>query len=152
MDVSVYDHAYAFAKPASKNDIGGLAGDAGKREQFVHFIGHNPAKIGDEFTCGANNGLCFIAKESRRTQFRFAFYWLESSEMLRAWVLGEQSRRHHVHADVGALCGEDGGYDEFPGALVVQGAGDVGIEPVQALQHVIDSSGGEWVVALQRGW
>jgi len=73
MDVVVHHYAYAFAKPSSKNDIRILRATPGKREEFCPFHRHDPAKIGDDLLRRANDGFALLAKEARRTKFRFQF-------------------------------------------------------------------------------
>jgi len=52
----------------------------------------------------------------------------------RAGPAGEEVRRDHVHARVGALGGQHGGHQQFPGVGVVQGGNGLGISEAQALE------------------
>ena len=59
----------------------------------------------------------------------------------------EELRGHHVDANVGALGGEDGGDEEFPGGAMGEGALDVGVGFVEGFEDGGDAVGGE-VAAL----
>ena len=57
----------------------------------------------------------------------------------RARELTEESGRHHIHALVRALRGEDRGGEQLPGVAVVELAGDVAVVTVQPTQDKADA-------------
>ncbi len=73
-----------------------------------------------------DDGFRFVAEEAGGLDLRLEFFGREGGEILRSGVAREKRGGDHVHARIGALGGEDGGDQQFPGAVVGEGAGGAG--------------------------
>jgi hypothetical protein len=91
----------------------------------------------------STRALGLVAKEAGRADDVLELGRVGGRQGLGRGPAAEEDRRHHVHAHVGALSGQDGGGEKLEGVLVVELAGRVGIEPLQS----IDDGGGDGAAA-----
>ena len=95
--------------------------------------------------------LRLVAEETGGADIRLELFRLQRGEVLRRGIFLEQLRRHHVHANVGALRGENGGDQEFPGIVVMQRALHIRIALVETLKNLVYTVGSDRVIALGGG-
>src|SRR5207247_6934163 len=85
----------------------------------------------DQHLGHADDRFRLVAEEPGALDLPLEHSGVRARVVARTPVLGEQVRGHLVHADVGALGGEDRGNEELEGVGVVQGARGSGIGPLQ---------------------
>ena len=121
----------------------------GTVEEFVHGVGDLSAEIVDDYFFAAPTmDLDLLRKNPVDLMSGSSCFGSDGGEVLGSGVLFEDDRRHHVHACVRALGGEDGCDEEFPGAGVVESALDVGITGVETGEDFVYAIWSDGVVAL----
>jgi len=148
--VSVDYDAVGFAEPRAEDDVSSFAGDARDGQELVHFVGNLAAEIFDDRAGSADDRLGFVTEKSGGLDIGFEFFGMQGREVLWRWVLLKDDGRDHVHADVGALRGEDGGDEEFPCAGVREGAGGAGVHFVEAGEDLGHALWCDGIVSLRR--
>src|SRR5207248_9341988 len=103
IDMRVHDHTFSFAKPGTEDDVGGFASRSGYGEKLLHFVGHLPTKLVNDFLPRTDNRLGFVTKESSRANFRLKFFRLEGRKVLWRRIFLEETGRDHVYAYIGTL-------------------------------------------------
>ncbi len=132
MDVRVHDYAFILLEPRAQHYVGGFARHSGQGQKLVHLIGNLAAEITHDLLRRADHGFRFVAEEAGRANIGLELFGLERGKILNRRIFPEQLGRNHIHANVGRLGGKDGRDQQLPRALVMQGAGDVGIETCRA--------------------
>jgi len=142
-DVRVDDDAGGDAVPGAKDDVRGLARDAGELRHLVDGFGNFAVEFVHEDTRGGNDVLCFGTEEARalddlldgrRVGFRERFGGREEPE---------EFGRRLVDADVCGLRGEDGGDGQLERVAVVERADDVGVGLAECVEDGGDAFGRE---------
>ena len=103
--------------------------------------GISPPKSLRIFLRRADHRLGLVVEEAGGPDVLRQFVLAGGGEILNGRVFLEQAGRHHVHALVGALRGEDGGDQQLPGVRMMQRAGDVGVHLVQRREDFFDAGG-----------
>ena len=140
-DVGVYDDAFGFAVGYAEDYAGGFAGGAGDGEEFGHGLWDFAVELlADDAAC-ALDGLCLVVVEASGADELFDGFDGSFGHALWRGVGGEELRRDHVDAGVGALGGEDGGYEQLPGRRVDEGALGAGVGFAEDFQDGLDALG-----------
>ena len=105
----------AFPIGHAENDVGGLAGRAGNGDEFGEGVGDFAVESLDDGLGRALDGLGLVAEEAGGADEVFELGKRRLGHGRGGREALEQLRRDHVDADVGALRGEDGGDEQFPG-------------------------------------
>ena len=92
-------------------------------------------EILDDTFAGAHDGFRFVAKEAGGADFLFEFAGIGVGEVFWRLVFLVERFGDFVHADVGALRGEDRGDQQLERVFVFQLAGCFGIGFVELLQN-----------------
>jgi len=142
-DVGVDYHTFSFAEADSENDIGGLAGSAGDGDQLGESLWDFAVEFLEDFTGCALDGFGLVAEETGGADEFFEFWKRRFRHCGRVREAAKEFRGHHVDADVGALGGEDGGDQQFPGRAMREGALDVGVGFVEGFEDCGNAIGGK---------
>src|SRR5450759_678131 len=105
--VSVDDYAFVLPERVAKDDVCGLASDAGKLDESVHRIWHLAVVALDQSLAESDQALRLVAEEPRALDDLLQFFRRRIGERDGRWKSVKEQRRHHVHALVGALCAQD---------------------------------------------
>ena len=144
--MSIDNYAFVLLEPRSEDDVGSLASDSGEGQQFIHCLGNVAAEVGDYFSRGANDRFRFVAEEASRVDIGLQLLRFERGEILNRRILCEDHRRDLIYSNVGRLRGENGGYQQFPGAAVGESAGYSRIHLVKAGYDLAHALGGQGIV------
>ena len=125
-DVGVDDHAVRGVPDFAQDDVGGFAADAGDFDEQLHGVGHFAVVLGEDFDGSALEGFGFVAVKTCAVDGFFDLFDGGVGEVLLGWELGEEAWGYFVDSGVGALGGQDGGYQEFPGVGVEEAAFGIG--------------------------
>ena len=142
-DVRIDYNAFGFAETDAEDDVGGFAGRSGDRNQLGESLRNLVAEVFDQLAGCAMDGFGLVVEEAGGAYEGFEFRQSGFGHSGRGREAAEQLRGHHVDAHVRALCGEDGGDQEFPGRAMEEGALDVGIGFVEGFEDGGDAAGGE---------
>ena len=141
VDVRIHDHAFVLLEPCAEHDVGGLAGYAGQSEKLIHLIGHLAAEITHDLFCGSHHRLRFVAKKAGRADVGLELFGLEGREILTVgYFLNSSGVTMFTRTSVD-WAERMVATSKFPRAVVVQGAGHVGIESVEPLKNFLDPVG-----------
>ena len=147
-DVRVNDYSLSFAEADTENDVGGLAGCAGNSDEFGESLRDLAVEVADDFVGCSLDGFGFVAEEAGGADEVFKLGQCCFGHRLRSREAAEEFGRDDVDADVGALSGEDGGDEKFPGRAMGEGAFDFGVGFVESFEDGGDAVGGD-VAALR---
>jgi len=148
-DMGVDHDAFSFAEADTEDDVGGFAGGAGDGDELGEGLGDLTVEIGDDFAGSALDGFCLVVVEAGGADEGFELGEGGFGHRGGSGEALEERRGDHVDADVGALGGEDGGDEQFPGGAMSEGALNVGIGFVKPQENGGDAVGGE--VTASRG-
>lgn len=126
-DVRVDGDALVDSEGVSEDDVGGLSADAGEGVEGFHGLGDLAAVVGDEGLGHGDDGLGLVAVEAGGLDVPLELGLGDLGVGCDVGVLLEEGFGDDVDADVGALCGEDGGDEELERAGEVQRALCVGV-------------------------
>lgn len=141
-DVRVYNDTFGLAETDTENHVCGFAGCAGDCDEFGEGLGNLTIEFVHDFSGRALDGFCLVAEEARGADEVFKFGERSLRHRRRSREAAEQFRGHHVHADIGALRGEDRGDKQFPWRVMRECAFDVGVGFVEAFEDGGDAVGG----------
>ena len=151
VDMRVYHYSFCLAEADPKHHVGRLAGRAGDGDEFGEGL-RDLAVVGfDDLLCRALNGFGFVVVETGGADQVFKFGQGRFRHCRWGREAAEEFGGDHVDADIGALGGEDGGYEKFPWGAVGEGALDGGVGFVEGFENGGDAVGGE-VAALCAGF
>lgn len=119
-DVGVYDHPLGTSPRHAQHYVRSLAANARKFDELVERARDISAVIGDDGACQTDQRLRFGPKETKTGDEWFDVLWPSASEGRRGRKTGEQGRRRLVHGDVGRLCAEDHGHQQFERRAVIE--------------------------------
>jgi len=142
-DVCVDDYSFGLFEGDAQDDVGGFASRAWDRDQFGERLGNLAMEVGKDFVSGAVDGFGLVVEEAGGADESFELRQGCFGHGRRSREALEEFRCDHVDADIGALCGEDGGDQQFPGRGVDEGALDGGIGFVEAFEKGGDAVGGK---------
>src|SRR5262249_25635683 len=115
----------------AENHVGGLAADAGERDEFVERAGHFPAEPLDNGEAAGPNVFRLILVEARWLDELLEFLDVAASEVLGRLETSEEGRRDEVHAGVGALRREDRGDEQLQRTFVRECTEDLAVKRFQ---------------------
>src|SRR5579864_725982 len=144
------NHAHGLVKPRPQNYVCGFARHSRHGQQFVHFIRHFAPELVDHFFCATDEGFRFVAEKAGGTDIRLQLLWFQRGKMFCRGIFLKEDGSHHIDAHIRALGGENGGHQQLPRAVMLEGTSCAGITLVQTLQKGCDSFRGEWVEAFLR--
>src|ERR1041385_1255708 len=139
MHVRIYHHSLCLPKPGAEYDVCSLARYSRERKQLMHLFRNITAEFSNDLSRGSDYRLRLVAKKSRGLNVRLQLLRLEFCELLHGRISLEQLWSDHVHAHVRGLGGENRSDQQFPRALVGQGASYIGVELIKAPQNISDS-------------
>ena len=108
------------AERVPEDDICGFPADARKLGEELHFRRDGAIVVGDEPLRHADERFRFLAEETGRENHGFELARRRLSERARIGILGEERGRHHVHARVGRLRGEDRCHQQLERVPIMQ--------------------------------
>ncbi len=127
-DMDIDGDAFGLMERRGEDDVGRLAGYAGKGNELGHGFGHASAEIGEQFPRRAQDALGLVAEKSRRPDVQLELGLVRPGEGFDVGVFGEQGRRHLVDPLVRALRGKDGGHQKLPGCFETQAGFGRGVD------------------------
>jgi hypothetical protein len=104
----------------AEHDVRRFSADAGQLRQQLHVRGHFTTVVSDEALRGSDECFPFLIEKSRRPDEWFEIGRRRVGECTRIGVLLEERGRHHVHAHVGRLRGEDGRHQQLERVPIMQ--------------------------------
>ena len=116
------------AEGVAEDDIGGLAPHSRQGHELLAAARHPPLEALGEGLTDAEQVAGLGALEAERPQDRLEVLAPGGSQGGGVGVALEELRGDRVDARVGGLGRQDGGHEQLEGAVVVQGAGGVGVE------------------------
>lgn len=114
-DMRVHDNAFGFAKRNAKNDVGGLACCAGDGDELSESLRNLALEFGDDLSSRALDRFGLVAVEAGGADEGLKLGQRCFGHCCWGREALEEFRRHHVHAHVSALGGEDCRDKQFPG-------------------------------------
>ena len=140
-DMRVNHDAAGDSEGGAEDDVAGFARNAGEGKDFVHGARDFAAEFLQDAFAGANDRFCFIAEESRGTNFIFQFGGAGVGEIFWRFVFFVKFLGHLIHAHVGALRRENRGNEQLESVFVFQLAGGGGIGFVKLGEDCGDALG-----------
>ena len=142
-DVGVDDDAFCFSVGHAENDVGGFAGRAGDGDEFSEGAGDFAVEFPMMAWAAPLMDLALLRKKP-------VVRMRSSSSGIGALAMAAGVGKRLNNSGVTMLTrtsvhlrGEDGGDEQFPGGLVVQGADGVGVGFVEGFEDGGDAFGGE---------
>src|SRR5437867_615362 len=132
LDVGVDHQPLVLSKPRAEHHVRGLAADAGEMDQLLHRVGYRASVALDQRLRHPDDRLGLVAKESRAVDLLLQDLRVGAGVVSRGAILREQGGGDHVDPRIGRLGRENGGHQELERAVVLQGAGRVGIGFLEA--------------------
>ena len=146
--VRVNHDTHGDSVPRSEYNVGGLASDSGKAEDFFHGLRNLPFVVVDDDAGSALDGLCLIAKEASGADEFFEFRKGGGGHCLRCRESFEERRRNEVDANVRALRREDRRNGKLPRILVIKRADYAGVGLAESVEDCSDTLRSERLLRL----
>jgi hypothetical protein len=135
VNMGIYDDSRSNSKGSSEHDVGSLSRSAGDGKQVFDVTRNLAFEVVFNSLRRANNAPRFVVEEACRTDIISELVLICVSEVGDGRVLLEEAGRDLIDALVGALRGQDRGDKQLPWRVVMQRAGGIGIELVEAFQY-----------------